>query len=895
MTFHDLALQGVLTKLNTDKNLGLTDLGVKRSCEKYGLNAISKSKKRGFFRRFFDALKEPMLIILLFGFVIALGTELGKYFKTGEMDFAESAGILCAVLLSVFITLFMEGSSKRAFETLCKLYQNVPVKVLRNGKIVEISQNRVVVGDIIIIESGDKIIADGRLIESNLLTVDESALTGESHPTEKDCFAVLKNTTPLAERVNSVYSGTFVTGGNGKMVVTAIGNKTEMGNIAGELSEKSLQTPLQDKLGKLGKIITLIGAITATVVFILSAIKLVLVGDFNFTNVQELFIASIVLIIAAVPEGLPTIIAVSLALNMIKLAKENALIKKMTATETAGAVSVICSDKTGTLTQNKMTVISVCKNEFCVAANDITEQTLLQNFVCNSTADLIGKNKNLKGSGNATEVALLSAYAKSNKNIHYTEFREKFPVVDREPFSSDKKYMSTTISLSGKFRKLIKGAPEQILALCNLTTAQIKKITSDIKDSQKKARRVLCFAHVDFEQTQDNQKFLYDGFVAIVDPIRKEVYKAVSDCKRAGIKIKILTGDNIETALSIARELKIAEGDYQAINAYELEKLSDEEFKRALKNITVIARSTPIVKLRVVRALKSMGEVVAVTGDGINDAPAIKHADVGIAMGTAGSEIAKESADVVLLDDSFATVVKAISFGRNVYRNLQRFILFQLSVNLSALLFVTVCAVLGLKAPFNTLQLLWINVIMDGPPALTLGLERASDRLMDQKPVKRSAGIVSAKMLVRIVFNGLFVAVVMTMQYLTDFLKVGENQTAGALFTLFITFQLMNAFNSRELGAESIFKSIGKNKIMVLTFTCVLIVHIVMVQFFPLVFGVKPLSFLTYLKIFLTSFSMVGVSEIYKALYRAIKKENVNRIFWRKDRPFRFKIKRVDK
>ncbi|MBE5733644.1 MAG: calcium-translocating P-type ATPase, PMCA-type [Clostridiales bacterium] len=895
MTFHDLTVQAVLTKLNVDKNTGLTETGVKKSCEKYGNNTLSKGKKRGFFRRVVDALKEPMLIILCFGFMIAFGTGLGKYFKTGEMDFAESFGILFAVLLSVFITIIMEGSSERAFETLSKLYQNVSVKVLRNGKITSISQNSVVVGDVIIIESGDKIIADGRLIESNFLSIDESALTGESNAVDKDAFATLKNTTPLAERVNSVYSGTFVTAGNGKMVVTAIGNKTEMGNIAGELGEKSLQSPLQNKLFKLGKIITTIGAITATVVFILSAVKLALIGGFNFSNIQELFIASIVLIIAAVPEGLPTIVAVSLALNMIKLAKENALIKKMTATETAGAVSVICSDKTGTLTQNKMTVLSVCKNEFCIAPDKLSEQALLQNFVCNSTADLICKNKSEKASGSATEVALLHAYAKSNKTLPYAEFRDKFPIVSREPFSSDKKYMSTTISIGGKLRKLVKGAPEHILPLCNLTSAQIRKITNDVRESQKKARRVLCFAHVDFEQTEDREKLFYDGFVAIADPIRKEVYKAVSDCKRAGIKIKILTGDNIETALSIARELKVVESDYQAINASDLEKLDDDEFKKALKNVTVIARSTPIVKLRVVKALKSMGEVVAVTGDGINDAPAIKHADVGIAMGVAGSEIAKESADVVLLDDSFATVVKAVSFGRNVYRNLQRFILFQLSVNLSALLFVTVCAILGLRAPFNTLQLLWINVIMDGPPALTLGLERASDKLMDLKPVKKSTGIVSAKMLVRIIFNGVFVAVVMLMQYLTNFLKVGEREGAGALFTLFITFQLMNAFNSRELGAESIFNGIGKNKIMVLTFLCVLIVHVIVVQFFPFVFAVRPLSLWCYIKIFLTSFSIVGVSEIYKAVYRLLKNGNINRGFWQKERFLKFKTRRVDK
>ena len=324
-------------------------------------------------------------------------------------------------------------------------------------------------------------------------------------------------------------------------------------------------------------------------------------------------------------------------------------------------------------------------------------------------------------------------------------------------------------------------------------------------------------------------------------------------------------------------------------------KLGDEEFKKTLDKITVIARSTPIIKLRVVRALKSKGEVVAVTGDGINDAPAIKHADVGIAMGKAGSDITKEAADVVLLDDSFATVVKAVSFGRNVYKNLQRFILFQLSVNLSALLFVTVCAILGLPAPFNTLQLLWINVIMDGPPALTLGLEAASDKFMNFKPVKRSAGIVSLKMLLRIIFNGLFVAGVMIAQYTTDFLQVGEKQSAGVIFTLFILFQLMNAFNSRELGAESIFKSIGKNKIMVLTFIGVFIVHLIMVQLLPTVFGVSPLSLSSWIKTLAVSVSIVAVSEAYKFLYRLLASDKAKGLSWRKIKKLSHKSSNIGK
>ncbi len=877
MDFYNKTVQDTLSELSSDKNLGIDNERVEKSIKKYGKNVINKAKSKNFFTRLLDAFKEPMLVILLFGFALAFGTELGKFLKTGEGDFAECVGILLAVILSVSITLIMEGSSQKAFNALGRIYDNLSVRVIRNGKTVLIPQTEVVVGDIVILESGDKIVADGRLIESNDLLVDESALTGESLPVNKDYLAVFQNATPLAERKNCVYSGTFITAGNAKMVVTAIGNATEIGGIAGELCIDPQSSPLQTKLAKLGKVITVIGACSALAVFLISIIRLYLSGCLDFSSIQTLFVSCIILIVAAVPEGLPTIVAVSLALNMIKLAKENALIKKMTATETAGAVSVICSDKTGTLTENKMKVVSVCKNKYCTAPDNVTEEILLQNFVCNSTADLIKGKKGYSVLGSATEGALLQSFVKSRPDLNYEKYRAEYQVVDREPFSSVNKFMTTTIKLGSLTRKLIKGAPERVLLQCSLTDGQKRKILEEITTHQKKARRVICFGHKDLkEQTQEG--YIYDGFVAVCDPVRKEVVKAVADCKRAGIKVKILTGDNAETAFAIARELKLAQKPADVINAQDIEKVTDEKLKQILNKVTVIARSTPIIKLRVVKALKEMGEVVAVTGDGINDAPAIKHADIGIAMGINGSDISKEAADVVLLDDSFATVVKAVSFGRNVYKNLQRFILFQLSVNLSALFFITVCAIIGANPPFSTLQLLWINVIMDGPPALTLGMEAVNDRLMNNSPIKRNAGIVNAKMLLRIIFNGVFVGSLMLLQYLTNFLRVPYEESTGVVFTLFILFQLFNAFNSRELGARSIFSSITENKIMLITFTSVFVLHVIIVQFFYLPFAVVPLSLSSWLKTLATAFSIIVVSEIYKFLYRNLKGYGKNRL-----------------
>lgn len=874
MNFYDKPLDFIKRELNTDLTNGLSEKALEINVKKYGKNKLTQNKKQSFFERLFNSLKEPMILILLFGFILTLGINLGKYFKIGEGDFAECFGILGAIVLSVSITLIMEGSSQKAFAVLNKIYDNSAVRIIRAGKPILISQQDIAVGDIVIIESGDKIIADGRLIESNSLSVDESALTGESHSQNKNASIIVPTATPLAERVNFLFSGTFVTSGSGKMVVTAIGDATEIGNIAKELKNKNQEsTPLQDKLTKLGKVITLTGAICAVLVFVLNVLKLSITSELTFSGIQELFISCIILIVAAVPEGLPTIVAVSLALNMIKLAKQNALIKKITATETAGAVSVICSDKTGTITQNKMTVVSICQSNFCLSPEKLSTIAMHQNFICNSTADVVIKNRQKIFYGNGTECALIVAYMKSKEKTPYKEYRKTYPVVNREEFSSDKKYMATTIKIENGFRKLLKGAPEKILDMCNLTVAQRSSIVNSMKIHQNKARRILCFAHADYKDKLSEDKYVYDGFVAIEDPIRPEVYKAVKDCQKAGIKLKILTGDNMATALAIAKELGITNDESSVVNAQDLEKLDQVSFNKMINKITVVARSTPAIKLRIVRQLKAQGEVVAVTGDGINDAPAIKHADIGIAMGVNGSEITKEAADVILLDDSFATVVKAVSFGRNVYRNLQRFILFQLSVNLSALLFITVCAILGLPSPFNTFQLLWINVIMDGPPALTLGLETASDQLMSINPVKRNESIVNLKMLIRILFNGLFISFVVTMQYLTNFLGASLIEMSSVIFSLFILFQLFNAFNSRELGSESIFKSIGKNKIMVATFLGVFVLHFIIVQLFYGLFGISPMTFTLWVKCIILSSAIVMVSELYKFTYRLFRKK----------------------
>ena len=879
MNYHAKSISDVFKCLDSTKN-GLSSGEVVSRINKFGKNELTKSAEKGLFSRIISAVKEPMLMILLVGFIITFGANVGKFIKTGDGDFTECFGILAAVILSVAITLIMEGSSKKAFNALKNVSDGLAVKVVRNGRTEFVPSKDIVIGDIVLVESGDKIVADGRLIDSESLSVDESALTGESRSVKKDAAAVLPVNSHLAERINCVYSGTFAVGGRGAFVVTATGDNTEIGKIAGELSTDIPEdSPLNKKLAKLGKTVTAIGAVCALVVFITSLLRLILTHNVNFDSVSELFISCIVLIIAAVPEGLPTIVAVSLALNMIRLAKEKALIKKMIATETTGAVSVICSDKTGTLTENKMAVEFVCGSDFCVDTGKAYKRVLAENFVLNSTAESVGRKGEFRGSG--TECALLKAAANRGEK---TDMRKRFSVIFREPFSSEKKYMITAVDTGRGARVYLKGAPEKVISFCQMTAAQKTRLFSAIKAHQNSARRVLCFAHFDCEETDGKTirkslssnadlPFVYDGFAALTDPVRKDAKAAVEDCRKAGIKVKMLTGDNLTTALAVAKELGIAEDEKSAVLSSDIEQMGEEELIKALKKITVVARSTPIVKLKIVKALKKSGEVVAVTGDGINDAPAIRHADVGVAMGKSGSEITKEAADVVLLDDGFLSVVKAVAFGRNVYKNLQRFILFQLSVNIAALTFITFSAILGLPLPFNTLQLLWINVIMDGPPALTLGLEPPPENLMRLKPVERNSKIVGKKAFTRILLNGLFVGGIMLMETLYNFLGATASEKPAATFTLFICFQLFNAFNCRETGAESVLKNIGKNKIMLATFFGVFLVHLFIVQVAYKPFGIAPMSFALWLKCLAVSSSMIVFSELLKWGYRAIKGE----------------------
>lgn len=876
MEFFKKTSNEVLNELGVNPALGLNDEEVKTSREKNGTNSFGEGEKVSLIKRIWDAATEPMLILLIIAAVITVAVNVANYMRGSEYNFIECIGIFVAIALCVVITVVTEGRSAKAFEELNKINEDTLVKVIRNGEAQYVTQGEIVVGDIMLLETGDKIVADGRLIETQELNVDESTLTGESDHVTKDENFVGNDETPVAERLNMVYSGCFVSGGTAKMVVTAVGKQTEFGLIAGELSSvEQSSTPLQEKLDRMGKMIAILGIVAAVAILGIQIWQMR--ADLNFESVSSAFITSIVLIVAAVPEGLPTIVAVSLALNIIKMSRENALVKKLVACETIGCVNIICSDKTGTLTENKMTVRKFYANDELLEPDQLRDKYIIKNCAINSNANLAQEDEEYSFVGNPTECALLVGLKKSG--FDYEDIRNKSEELKTFAFSSQKKRMTRIVKMDGKVMAYMKGSPGKILNRCNnVDEAKKKELTDLMQSFQEQAGRLIGFAHKELDSYNDEPEevlekdFVFDGFAVISDPVSDDVYDSLAKCHKAGIEVKMLTGDNIVTATAIANELELLGEDGVAVEAGDIDKMSDEELIEALKKIRVIARSTPMIKMRVVKLLKGEGNVVAVTGDGINDAPAIKHADVGIAMGIAGTEVTKEASDIVLLDDSFTTIVKAVKWGRGIYENFKRFIQFQLTVNVSSVVVIIVSIVAGFKSPFTALELLWINIIMDGPPALTLGLEPMRDNLFDKKPTKRNENIISKAMFVRIMLNGIFISVICLVQYFTDFLGAGKDGSATVIFTMFVLFQLFNAFNCRELDTMPMYKNILKNKLMLGVFLLVLAIQFVITQFGKPVFGTVGLSMATWGKMILVALSVVVLNEIIKLGMRIIKK-----------------------
>ena len=914
MKYFKEKIEDCLKDQEVDLEKGLSDSEVKARSEKFGKNEFSTKEEGSILEDIKDALLEPMMIILLVAALIS--AIIGEYY--------DAIGIVCAVAIGVTIGIVTEGKSKKAAEALAKMTEDIEVKVLRNGQVMNVSKSDLVPGDIVYLETGDMVPADGRFIETIDLKIREDMLTGESDDVKKDAKAIIpleeievkgqkQIQDPIpAKQSNMGFTGTLVAYGKGTMLVTGIGDNTEMGKIAETLQVEEEETPLQIKLGNLGSVIAKISSVIAALLFIFMVVKIVNSGDLNVDTtgvkaflesigpVKTAFVTCIALIVAAVPEGLPTMVNMTLALTMQKMANINALVTKKEACETIGSVSVICSDKTGTLTQNRMTVENVYLNGKFVDLDKIDDMYFINNCLLNSTADISFDGDKCNYLGNSTECALLLCL----KDHDYKKARKEQKIIHQIPFNSMNKYMGTVIEDGDLNILLVKGAPEIILDKCvnevsngkvvKITEERRKEILSEIQKLQAKSMRILgfCFrsisqAEVEAAATAEGNilngnkedELIFNGFVAIKDPLRPDVLNAIETARKAGVETKMLTGDNINTAKAIGEELEMLKNGMRAVEATYIDTLSDEELRKEIKTIAIVARSKPETKMRIVSALQTNGEVVGVTGDGINDAPALTKADVGIAMGITGSEVSKDAADIILTDDNFATIINGIKWGRGVYENFQRFIQFQLTVNVIAFLIAIVSQILNFDMPFTTIQLLWVNIIMDGPPALALGLEPIRDAVFDRKPVDRNASIITKQMITSIVLNAIYVTAILLIQMKfnilgasTEVLADGASEMETVLFALFAFSALFNAFNCREFGTDSIFKNFTKNKTALLIIAVTAVAQFIFTELFSGFFNAVSLSLVMWGKVILLAFMIIVVNEVVKFVLRMFKK-----------------------
>ena len=871
----------------TDLKTGLTKQEIEALRSQHGANEFTKPKERGLFWELFDVFKEPLMVIL----IIASGLS----FLVGE--YQDGIGICMAVLLGIIIGRVTEGRSKKAAESLAKMTEDVLVTVLRDGKKQKVRKTDIVPNDLVYLETGDMVPADGVVLESTDLKLREDMLTGEVDQVKKD-------------KEDLVYGGTLVGNGQGLIQIVKIGDQTEMGAIAKDLNQEEQMTPLQLKLGKLGQIISSISSGVAAILFVYMLIQILKDSHiqlefssfgafidslkevhFVFPSIKTAFIVCVGLIVAAVPEGLPTMVNITLAMTMAKMAKINVLIRKKEACETIGSVSVICSDKTGTLTENKMKVGKLFANGHETLFKEVNDYPLLvENCLVNSSAEVEFNGTHHNYLGNPTEGAIIAMV----NNPSYQHVHEKANIVYQIPFASSNKYMLTVTKHSMSYHILSKGAPEVILKQCKselvdgkirpLTKVREQAILDQMKELQSNAMRIIAFASAETTRKEDfmNKKqwfhqLTFQGFVGINDPLREGVKESIECARDARIETKILTGDNIHTAIAIGNEIGILTPDKRAVEASYIDGLTDEQLREEVKSIAIVARSMPNTKMRIVSALQENGEVVAVTGDGINDAPALTKADVGIAMGIAGTEVSRNAADIILTDDSFNTIVEAIKWGRGIYNNFQRYLQFTLTVNIIAFLLTIISQLLDQPLPFTTIHLLWVNIIMDGPPALALGLEPVRQTVMKRKPTSKNASIINRLMINTIVMNSIFMILVLLAQLKYNFLGANlDHVTHGAsegqtvIFSLFVSLVLFNALNCREFGLVSIFKNFLKNKIALLILAGTFIIQVIVTQLAGGFFHTVPLSAVMWLKIVAVGSTVVLFNEILKWVLRLI-------------------------
>jgi P-type Ca2+ transporter type 2C len=775
MKWKKLSVEETLKTLNSNLN-GLTSEQAQESLLKYGRNELVEEEKAGPLRLFLGQFRDILILILIIAAIAA-------YYVGDTLD---AIVILIVVLINAIVGFIQEYRAEKAMEKLKGLISSEAV-VIRNGQEQKVAAGELTRGDIVLLEEGDNVPADLRIIESHDLLIDESALTGESLSVEKHTEIIVSDE---HDADNLAFMETDVASGRGKGVVVEIGMGTEIGKIAEMIQEEEEDTPLQQKIARLGKILGLLAVVVCSIVFA--------IGYLQGIPIVDNFMTAVSLAVAAVPEGLPAILTLTLALGMQRMARSNAIVRKLLAVETLGSCNVICTDKTGTLTLNQMTVRDTRVKDSKMV-NTISA-------LCNNAT-----YSHEKMLGDPTDAALLM-YADAN-GYHRKEMEEKNPRLLEIPLDSTRKRMTTVNQIEGERYVLVKGAPEVLLqrcsqiesedAVCVLQVEDVDKVMTDLKEMTSNALRVLGFAYrklghdEDLENKEGLEKDLtFAGLVGMMDPPRDEAREAIAVAKKAGIKVVMITGDHKDTAVAIAKEIGISgHGKVEALTGSDLDGLNDQEFLEKVNDVQVYARVFPEQKVRIVEALKKTGNVASMTGDGVNDAPALKRAAIGVAMGS-GTDVAKESADMLLQDDNFATIVKAVREGRTIFDNIRRFVRFQLSTNIGAILTITSSSILGLPVPFNPIQVLWINIIMDGPPAQSLGVEPPEKNVMERPPLKEE--IIPRKNLIKIVIAG----VVMTLGTLALYYYLLTNNTGiikatSMAFTVFVMYQIFNVFNCR--------------------------------------------------------------------------------------------------
>ena len=875
--------------IDKNKRIGLTDEQVKQSREQHGKNVLTPPQRTSLWKLYLDKYRDPIIQILLVAAFVSL------ILAFIEKNFMETIGIFVAVFLATTVGFYFERDAAKKFNLLTALSEEQPVKVRRNGKVMEIPRHDVVVGDVVLVEVGDEVPADGELIVCNDLQINESTLTGEP-VTEKS----LEGGGDGAYPRNVILRSTMVMNGRGEFVVTAVGDATEIGKVAKKSTEQtSVETPLHMQLDKLAKMISKVGSVVSVAAFFIFLIHDILTnpawGGKDYFYMAEIvlkyFMMAVTLIVMAVPEGLPMAITLSLALNMRRMLKSNNLVRKLHACETMGAVTVICTDKTGTLTQNKMQVSALELKQ--------GDEALLDTAIAlNSTAEL----NDGKPIGNPTESALLLWLDAQGKN--YEELRKQVNVLKQLPFSTERKMMATLAEVDGETYLFVKGAPEIVMKKCIIEDRMLRQSAEELDEWQHKAMRTLAFAYKKVETSimrtsrtstaevvalLDANDLQLQAIAAIADPIRPDVPAAVQECRHAGIEVKVVTGDTAATALEIGKQIGVFEDepenigadgsmtslDQQMITGEQWEALSDEEAYERAKDIRVMSRARPTDKQRLVAMLQKRGEVVAVTGDGTNDAPALHYAHVGLSLGS-GTSVAKEASDMTLLDDSFKSIANAVMWGRSLYRNLQRFLFFQLVVNVAALLLVLGGSVIGTEMPLTVTQILWVNLIMDTFAALALASLPPSHEVMNDKPRKASDFIINKSIGFGILFCGIVFFLVMfaLLVYCERRGKGGVDvHELTMFFTTFVMIQFWNLFNAKALMSHhTAFRHFLKDKGMILVLVLVLVGQWIIVTFGGEMFRTTPLSLHEWLLIIGSTSVVLWAGELWRAFKRMIAK-----------------------